>query len=105
MCGHQNRDHSLKRNAQANLDRVARVILVSPRLKRAATLETWTYRAPIVAGGILLMALESLDVGGETNLGRWILLRVCARGSDAGRPCFPPDVLVINPGGWPGLSS
>ena len=38
MCGHQNRDHSLKRNAQANLDRVARqlsrgVILVKPQAK------------------------------------------------------------------------
>ena len=31
------------------------VILVGPATKAAATLETWTYRAAMIAGGILLV--------------------------------------------------
>jgi hypothetical protein len=38
--------------------------------KRVATLETSTYRAAIIAGGILLW--DSLDAGGEANRGRWL---------------------------------
>ena len=52
------------------ISRVAGSFWSSPMQKRVATLETSTYRAAIIAGGILLW--DSLDAGGEANRGRWL---------------------------------
>ena len=59
--------------------------------KRATTLETWIYRAAMIAGGILLAPWTRPIAGREANLGSQLRWCVCACGRDVGGTF--PDVV------------